>query len=156
MTDKLLLRARDGDKLAEKEIFDRLTVRFKAIAKQRIRDRQDADDVAQEASLTVFQKYKSEEFTTSFEAWAYGVLRMKIGNYLQSARSRRRHIAAAVEVEESTACAERPSNPLLRRELLDCVRELIVGFPRYERVLNLIHQGFKTDEVSRNLRISPK
>ena len=86
---QLLERALVGDKEAEKELFQYLFVRFKLFAKQKGRGVQDAEDIAQEACVTILEKYKSQSFTAGFEAWAYGVLRMKIGNFLQKKAARK-------------------------------------------------------------------
>ncbi|NIO21904.1 MAG: hypothetical protein GTN76_14535, partial [Candidatus Aenigmarchaeota archaeon] len=80
--DELLSKAREGDEKAERELFQYLFVRFKALAKRRIGEGE-AEDIAQEACLTVLEKYKTQTFTKGFETWAYGVLKMKIGNYMQ-------------------------------------------------------------------------
>lgn len=151
MSNDLFNRAKNGDVVAERELFDQLAARFGVIAKHKIRDGQDADDVAQEACLTVFQKYKSAEFTVSFEAWAYGVLRMKIGNYIQADRTRRRKVGGLSETAGASVDGTPGNDPLLSKRLEDCARELIARFPRYARVLNFIHQGFHTDEISRQL-----
>jgi DNA-directed RNA polymerase specialized sigma24 family protein len=79
----LLKRALAGDQGAEAELFQTLSLRFTAIAKRRIREKEAAEDIAQDACATILHKYKSESFTVSFAAWAFGVLWMKIGNHLQ-------------------------------------------------------------------------
>jgi len=38
--------------------------------------------------------------------------------------------------------------------LVECLRELIRGFPRYARVLNLVQQGYGTEEICERMTIS--
>jgi RNA polymerase sigma factor (sigma-70 family) len=153
--DRLLARARNGDKQAEKEIFQRLFVRFRVLAKRTFEDDEDCKDVAQEACITVLDKYKTEEFSTSFEAWAYGVLKMKIGNFVQSAAVRRRRLTSNIDTARDQELASNPPDHELRRRLIDCLKRILDIQPRFARILNLIHHGYDTDEISRRLKVKP-
>ena len=59
--DQIFARAREGDEKAEQELFKYLFVRFKTLAERRI-GKGEAEDIAQEACMTVLQKYKTETF----------------------------------------------------------------------------------------------
>lgn len=153
MTD-LLDRARNGDKSAEKQLFEILHVRFAYLAKRRIRNKDDAEDVAQEACMTILEKYKTEVFTKGFDAWAYGVLRMKIGNYLQEKDRKRSRMAPESAASESAATAGSSPDSGIRRMLIDCLSKVVKINRRYGRALNLIHQGYRTDEICKRLSMS--
>ena len=150
--DELLSRAREGDRKAEKELFQYLFVRFKTFAKRRIGEGE-AEDIAQEACLTVLQKYKAETFTKGFEAWAYGVLKMKIGNYMQGLRPRQKGLAPESEADQTQKFASPAPDYDLKRKLIDCLKQLIKRNRLYARVLNFIYQGYKADEICQKLRI---
>jgi RNA polymerase sigma factor (sigma-70 family) len=152
--ERLLERVRNGDKSAEQEIFQYLLVRFELLAKRRLRDEEIARDVAQEACVTVLEKYKTEEFSTGFEAWAYGVLRMKIGNHLQKARTERQIVTAESDIELTAGLAGDIDCDLKAR-LLDCLRKILEVNSRYARVLNLAYHGYKTVEICQRLGIMP-
>jgi RNA polymerase sigma factor (sigma-70 family) len=147
--------ARNGDGEAEEKILKNLFVRFVAIAKRRLGSKDDAEDIAQEACATVLAKYKVDLSIVNFDAWAYGVLRMKIGNHLQKKTTRQECPLLETESHDSAEALAQRHDPELGLRLNDCVRRLIVSFPRYARVLNLIHQGYKSDEICRKLKISP-
>lgn len=147
--------ARNGDGDAEGKFLKILFVRFVAIAKRRLGSQDDAEDVAQDACATVLAKYKVDLSIVNFEAWAYGVLRMKIGNYLQKKITRRECPLLDSESHDMTGGSAQGDDPELGLRLSDCVRKLIASFPRYARVLNLIHQGYKSDEICQKLRINP-
>jgi RNA polymerase sigma factor (sigma-70 family) len=151
--EELLARALAGDKYAENQLFDFLLVRFRHFAKQHIRTA-DVEDLAQEACLTVLEKYKTEKFSKSFQAWAYGVLKMKIGNYLQAAAIKRKNMADGQIDEENTANILRTVDFDLKRRLMNCMKKINKVNPRYTRVLNLVHQGYSTDEISEMLQIN--
>jgi RNA polymerase sigma factor (sigma-70 family) len=155
MVNHLVELARNGDDGAEKQFIKILSVRFVAIAKRRIGSRDDAEDIAQEACVTVLAKYKVDLSIANFEAWAYGVLRMKIGNHLQKKTTRQEQPLPETELCDTSGEPAQHHDPELGLRLNDCVRKLIVVFPRYARVLNLIYQGYKSDEICRRLKISP-
>jgi RNA polymerase sigma factor (sigma-70 family) len=149
--EELVQKAIDGDKKAEKEIFDYLFVRFKYLAKRTVGE-SDCEDLAQEACMTILEKYKNEEFTVSFTAWAYGVLKMKIGNYLQSGRRRFDKEAYPVNDIEVTASTQ---DPTLKKILIDCLRKISRSYIRYARALNLAYQGYDTEEACSKLDMNP-
>lgn len=150
--EQLIEQAKNGDKLAEQEIFSKLLVRFRYFAKRIIGER-DCDDLAQEACMTILKKYKVESYSVSFTAWAFGVLKMKIGNYLQTAR---RRADREIELDNNVGSGLSESvNPDLKRHLVECLAELARSFPRYARIVNLCYHGFATREVCEKLEINP-
>jgi len=151
--EELLAKALSGDKEAENKLFEHLLVRFGHFAKQHIQTT-DAEDIAQEACITVLEKYKNEEFSNSFQAWAYGVLKMKIGNYFQSAASRRKNVAAGQAFENNMADISQTNDFELKRKLMNCLKKINKVNSRYTQVLNLVHQGYKTDEITEMLQVN--
>ena len=152
--NQLLSRVINGDKSAEQLLFQMLHVRFRVIAKRRTRG-QVGDDIAQDACLTVLEKLRSGVRPDNFEAWAYNVLRNKIGNYYQY-RDTRRPVAPSRPLRPGTADAGLAEDELhTRHTLLECMHKLIRAFPRHARVLNLIYQGYDTEEICGRLEIKP-
>jgi RNA polymerase sigma-70 factor (ECF subfamily) len=150
--DQLLALARQGDKQAQEKLFGFLLVRFTFLAKRRLRE-EEARDIAQDACVTVFQKYLAEAPEERFEAWAYGILRRKIGNYYQKQEVREKVMERTSRIDDLADVSGVTLSPPARRAFLQCLRELVRVFPRYARVLNLVHQGYDTEEVCRRLRI---
>jgi len=151
--DPLLQKAKKGDKKAEEELFQFFLIRFRAIAKQRIWEG-DAEDIAQEACKTVFQKYKTEKFTKGLVPWAYGVLRMKIGNYMQGPMRKQKRWVPASELSPGIKSPSEVPFLDLKRQLLHCLKQIIKRNPRYARVLNLKYHGFKPHEICRKLKVN--
>jgi RNA polymerase sigma factor (sigma-70 family) len=150
----ILTRAKGGDKNAENELFQYLFVRFKTIAKRRIGEGE-AEDIAQEACFTTLQKYKTETFSKGFEPWAYGVLKMKIGNYIQGLMVKQKSWASESEADQTLINSSPEPDYHLKRKLLDCLKQIIKHHPLYARVLNFIHQGYQTSEICQRLEIKP-
>lgn len=150
--DQLLALARQGDKGAQEKLFGFLLVRFTLLAKRRMRE-EEARDAAQDACLTVFQKYRTEAPAERFEAWAYAILRRKIGNCYQKQDVRERVMGDGTRIDDVADASGGTLPPHIRNALLECLRKLVRTFPRYARALNLVYQGYDTEEVCRRLRI---
>ena len=147
----LIEEARNGNQEAEEKLFKELFVRFKYIAKRRI-GQEECEDLAQEACMTVLQKYKTENFTIGFIQWAHGVLKMKIGNHLQSLK---RPSGQSEEFLDDYALhSARTNNPDLKRFLHDCLSELVKSYAQYAKVVNLTYKGYSSQEISAKLNIT--
>jgi len=150
--EDLVAKARAGDAAAEKELFQKLLVRFQYLAKLKIGG-EHCEDLAQEACITVFEKYKTETFKVGFLPWAHGVLKMKIGNHLQKKNRK------AGREQEITDEFDMPSvdavDPDLKRFLMECLHKLVDAGGNYARILNLAYQGFGTSDICDRLGIRP-
>ncbi len=151
--DELVSKAIAGDVQSEKQLFDELLERFRYLAKRRVGE-EHCDDLVQEACVTVFEKYKTEEFSISFIAWAHGVLRMKIGNHLQR-KTRMQGRDFELNEETDMAAATREVDVDLKRFLLECLRRIIKTGGNYARILNLAHQGLTTEEICSRVGVKP-
>lgn len=151
---ELIARALAGDRQAERQLFERLTVRFRYIAKRYIKD-DDAEDIVQDACVTIIEKYKTQQYSSGFEAWAYGVLKMKIGNYLQKLKTVRKNIVDRQAMDSQAAAVSSHEGIELKRMLIRCLKKIYNTHPHYARVLNLAHQGYSTDEICGMLQIKP-
>jgi len=151
--DHLLIRAKNGDKSAEDEIFQFLLVRFSLFAAQKIRDKQTAQDIAQEACIAVLEKYKSETFTHSFEVWAWGVLHTMIKNHFFRRSNEQKLISKRSTNDESGRFTAASPDPDLERQLNNCLKKILSINQRYARVLNLVYQGYNTEEICQRLKI---
>lgn len=149
--DDLAARAIAGDAGAERELFEKLLVRFRQFAEPRV-GADEAAEIAQAACITIYRKYREESFSVSFSAWAYGVFRNTL---LKSNEKRQSDLRRFAELDSLPAPLPAPEeSPRLEEFLRHCWRELITGFPRYARILNLRYQGFAIDEVCRKVQLS--
>ncbi|UCG60434.1 MAG: RNA polymerase sigma factor [Candidatus Zixiibacteriota bacterium] len=149
---QLVIKAKQGDKAAETQIFEYLRVRFVLLAKRRIGE-EHCEDMAQEACITVLEKLKTDSPEENFEAWAYQVLRNKIGNYLQGKNLRQKKMVSTEHIEYLDKPAAADLDPIFKKRLMDCLRKLIKSNRRYARVLNLAHQGFDTEEICQRMEM---
>ncbi len=148
---ELYRKAKDGDKAAESELFRRLFVRFRLFAEQQV-DSHEAADVAQATCVAIHGKYREEDITKSFDAWAYGVFRnLLLKSHERGRRERKRQEAL---YEFAPPQESKIDESLLTDELRDCMRRLAESFRRYGRIVNLRYQGYSTEEVCGRLSIS--
>ncbi len=152
--DDFLVRIQSGDSSVEQELLEYLSVRFALITKRRIQG-DEADDVAQEACLTVLQKCREKSVPREFKPWAYEILRNKIGNYYQKRDSRRKHQPSLLDIDAILAKYGRTDDAEFVHRLFRCFRMLIKRSPRYARALNLAHQGYDGEYISRKMDVKP-
>lgn len=152
--DELLAQARQGDEAAERKLFQNLFERFSLFAKTKIQREAEAEDIAQEACLTVLEKYKTQTFPSGFIPWAHGVLKMKIGNYLQKTAIRRKTLVSSATASGKEGASSLATDPEFRRQLTECIRKIARANRRYARVLNLMYQGYETDEICDRLKLN--
>ena len=68
--ERLIPACREGDRKAQKRLFDALAPKMMAVCLRYMGGREDAEDVLQEGFVTVFTKIDSYTGMGSFEGWA--------------------------------------------------------------------------------------
>jgi len=143
--------AQTGGSQAEAELFEYLGARFRLFARHRVWNSADAEDIVQEALVTVCREYKSLEVTSSFSAWAYKVLDNRLLAYIQARRNQDHRMADSADTLETIP--EPAADIDLRRRLLGCLKRICESNRRYGRALTLHAHGYGTDEICRRIDI---
>jgi len=149
---KLFLAARHGDRGAENELLSHLTVSFRLLAKRKVGDKADAEELVQETLMTVIAKHKDIAADSNFAAWAYSILKNKILNHFKTRQTRQR--LRERHVEYFTPGIVRPSDIEFTDRLIDCFRRLNERNNRHARILNLHYQGYDTDEICTKMKLT--
>lgn len=145
----------NGGRKAEEQLFNTLAARFRVFARQRVWNDADAEEVVQEAMVTIGREFRRIEFETSFAAWAYKVLDNRILAYL-SARKRKSDREVSTDAKPGNPVAEIGAvRPELKVRLLACLKKVGGVNRRYARVLNFSYQGYKVDEICRQMEVKP-
>ncbi len=152
--EHLLQRARDGDKTAEKEIFQYLHVRFSLFATRRIRDKVAAEDVVQDSCKTILEKYKAKTFTVGFEEWAWGVLQINIKNYFRRTSVENKRIASERSANDFQDIRAKDVDPDLELSIMNCLEKIAAENGRFVQILGLVYQGYKTSEICQIMGIT--
>lgn len=146
-------KAKNGDRQVEQELFRELFVRFRHFAARKVGD-EEAKEIAQSACVTILEKYKTETYTVGFQAWAYGVLKLTMLKSYQN-RSRQRDKEIRLPEGFQVTISDEP-HPMLRAQLLECIKSLSKSFQKYARIIILHYQGYTTGEICRKLGLNPK
>lgn len=151
-TNELYNTYREGDSSVKERLFGILRESFSLFMQQKVRNEQDAEELVQEALVTIADRLDSVEIEVSFAAWCYRVLENKLLNYYRAKRYQQNRTAPAEEID--SAVSKEQLDPDLKRRLLECLRKVCEDNPRRARVLNLHYQGFSVDDVCRKLDLT--
>jgi len=142
-----------GDARAESELFTRLGVSLRQVAKRRVPE-DDLEDLVQEALTIAHGKYRDRHAPTGLLPWSFAVLRNVIGNYYQARRRREGHeefrdeIHAAAVTPEPGSLEQRELQGLLVR----AIHRLGLDHPRCESIfrsiLDALAEGGSSREIS--------
>lgn len=144
-----------GDNRAIDELFAVLTSRFRMFARHKIRNGQDAEEIVQEALVTISKEYNNITFTTSFNAWACKVLDNRMLDYFRKKKRESKRFDKSATPDSDSMATGMNSNPDLKRKLKECLRKICHRNIRYARILNLHFLGYRTHEICGNLSVKP-
>ncbi len=150
--EDLLVRAGGRSKEAFEAFYDRFERRAFSLAYRIVGDRSQAEDVVQEAFLSVWKNAgRYDPGRGSAGAWALGIVRNRAIDHLRSRASRTPDLDhdddAALESRES---ALRTEEQALRREESREIRSRLAGLPENQsKVIGLaFYGGFSQTEIS--------
>jgi len=144
--------AAGDDSKAETELFKALIERFRLFAHLRIWNREEAEDLVQDALAVVAAEYRTVKIETSFVAWAHKIMENRILGYIQKRRREKGRVISG-ETNDYLTASWAP-DPTLRLKLLDCLKKVCLANPRYARIINLHHLGLSKREICEKLEIT--
>jgi len=150
---ELYKRSIRGDSAARKQLYEQLYVSFRILARHRIADWNDADEVVQAAMVKVSSKLSQLANEEGFSAWAHKILKNEIIDHYRGAEVRRRRESGLDAGELSRDHVS--GNGHLKRKLKDCLKKLNTAFGKHARILNLRYQGYGTEEICARMSITP-
>jgi RNA polymerase sigma-70 factor (ECF subfamily) len=166
---QLIARLQAGDDSAVQDLADRYGSRIYQLALRHMKNREDAEEVAQDVLMKVYRKVGAFRGDAALSSWIYRITFNTAMSRLRTSRLAR----AADQERERALAAETSSNPgarsarqpadwsrmpdesLLRLQLREAVTAAIEDLPEIYRepvVLRDI-QGLSTEEASSRLRV---
>ena len=133
------------------EELDRIWKVFRKLTALRIENSDDAEDIVQDAFVTMTEKCGEFELRKGLLVWGMGILRKKVGNYY---RKTRRYTsldgdAWTRDLIERAQIKPMAEAMLHQAELLQLVDGILQNFPLPERaVLLLMFDGLSTIEIA--------
>jgi RNA polymerase sigma-70 factor (ECF subfamily) len=140
-----------GDKKSREQLFQFLAESFRLFILQRIKNREDAEDVVQNALTIICDQFERAKITTSFAAWAYSVLKSQIMSYFKS-RQLPKNLNVSIPDDYSDNYSK--SDLTLKSQLVECLKKINTVNKSHVRILNLHFQGYSTQEICSKLRLS--
>jgi RNA polymerase sigma-70 factor (ECF subfamily) len=156
----LVSRAREGDVGAFEQLVRQYDRQVFRIAQHIVQNREDAEDIVQDAFLKAYQKLDQFQGNSKFYTW---LVRIAVNEALM--RLRKRRTGRTVSIDEDIATEEgsvprdlaewRPNPEQLygQSELAEILRKTINGLPPGFRVLRDV-EGLSTEETAEALGLS--
>jgi RNA polymerase sigma-70 factor (ECF subfamily) len=160
----LMLRVQKDDPAAFAELLERKWSYVFGRCYRRLRDRQDAEDLAQEVFLRVYRGRKAYQPRAKFSTWLFHITQNLLRNTI---RSRRRHPCLRLD---SLSCSpflierlfpdhsESPSRPIERAEVARIVRTAVSHLGSRQRTAVELQQFHNStyEQVAAQMDMSPK
>lgn len=147
---RIIALCKEGDRSAQKALFDRLSPRMFAVCLRYMGDRQAAEDTLQEGFISLFSKLESFSGEGSFEGWARKIF---VNTALMTLR--RNDVMKQTEDIETAWGLSSESSPVQNvsyQELLKIISELPAGF---RTVFNMyVIEGYSHKEIGEALGIT--
>lgn len=152
---ELIRRARAGEPQAFQQIARQHSEPLLCCALTLCRDRQFAEDIAQETLLEAWRSLGKFDGRCRFSTWMYGILRHR---YLKARRRVSRRVAADSPSDDLSSMTPSPADPSRdsqRAEDADCVRKAVAALPdEHRQVIELrFFAEAKLDDISAALDI---
>lgn len=147
----LVRKARQGDRKAQKAIYDQLSGKMYAVCLRYMSDKEQAQDILQDGFVTLFTKLDSYSGEGSFEGWARKIF---VNTALMSLR-KKDVLKQSEDVDTAWDISSSDPSVIQRigyKELLDLIATLPPGF---RTVFNMyVLEGYSHKEIAEALDIS--
>jgi RNA polymerase sigma-70 factor (ECF subfamily) len=157
--DQLIAAARGGDKAALNRLLAHARPRLLAVALRIVRDRDDAEDVVQEALLKVCRSLTRFEGRSAFSTWLHRIVVNAGLDRLRRQQARRERVAGGEDDDRDKAPAhvvdqQTPERVVSRRETGAVVRGALARLsPAHQEVIVLREfEGESYQELARHAR----
>jgi RNA polymerase sigma-70 factor (family 1) len=155
--ESILIREfRQGNTQAMKRIF---ALHWKAqvfFARRFIPEEDISEDIVSDVFLKLWGRREGFSSLPSIKAFLYVATRNACVDHIRKAK-RVRQTQKEYAYLEKGEMEESELNEVIRAELISKVMEAIEGLPnQYRRVMHLSTQGMGTDEIAREMNLSPK
>lgn len=152
--DQLLELCKNGNHLAQLEVYNRYYLAMYNSAFHIVKDPQEAEDVMQESFLTAFTKLHQFQGDASFGAW---LKRIVINKSITKYRKQNVHVEVDIEKlqlgeEDTPSYSEISYSEIKAKEVVSCLAELKEN---YRLILTLHYlEGYDYDEISEIMKMS--
>ena len=143
-------RCKNNDRQAQAELYQLLAPKLLGVCVRYMQDRDEAEDVMQDAFVKIFTSIKSFKADGSFEGWAR---RITVNTALSALKKRGRILFERnLELVENTEFSEEEEELVDLDQVTACINALAPG---YRTIINLfLIEEFSHKEIAEKLSIS--
>ena len=146
--ESLISACKEGDRKAQKRIFDSLAPKMMAVCLRYMGDRNDAEDVLQEGFISVFSKLDSYSGQGSFEGWARKIF---VNTALMHLR-RTDALKLSDDISEARGTYSTEATPLQQMGYKELMRLIAALPPDSRTVFNMyVVEGYSHREIAKEL-----
>jgi len=153
-------RVRDGDTDAFRELIETHQTRVVGTVAKMLGDDTDAEDIAQQVFIRVWNSAKRYQPTAKFTTWLFKITRNLVFNEL---RRRRRHPVTPLERETEEhnfqapdLSSRAPDSSLLDSEMQEAIQKAIDALPELQRMAIILrrYEDMPYEEIAEVLKLS--
>jgi RNA polymerase sigma-70 factor (ECF subfamily) len=163
----LMLRFKEGDTEAFDTLFKKHTRRIVNFAYRFVRNREVAEELAQEVFLKVYQNAEGYQIQSKFTSWLYTIATNICLNEIRKPRYRVKHQSMYVtsksdsgteEIQREIAVTDGPDRMMEQQAIERAIRESLNQIPEKQRIAFILnkYQELSYSEVADVLKISEK
>ena len=146
---QLIAKAVDGDRQAQRTIYERFSPKMLGVCRQYIKDVQFAEDVMVGGFVKVFKNLKTFGHRGSFEGWIRKIMVRECISHLR----KKQFVVYGEEADEHMAIAEENQTSVSD---VEHIQHLIDGLPEGYKMVFVLYavEGYKHEEIAQLLQIS--
>ena len=146
--ERLAAACKDGNRSAQKRLFDALSPKMMALCLRYMGNREDAEDVLQEGFITLFTKLDSYQGAGSFEGWARKIF---VNTALMHLR-RTDALGLSDDIGEARSLFTEEATPVQKMGYKDLLRLVAALPPDARTVFNMyVVEGYSHKEIAKEL-----
>lgn len=148
--DQLLYGCLHNDAVAQQALYDKYSAKMLAVCYRYGRNREDAEDMLQEAFIKVFTQIKQFQAKGSLEGW---IRRVVVHTCINNLKKNKKFNESVDIIHAKTVHIREESIPSIvqAKQIIECIRMLPIG---YRTVLNLYAlEGYSHKEIALMLEI---
>jgi RNA polymerase sigma factor (sigma-70 family) len=148
----LLLLLKKGNALAQRQLFDVYKSRLLALSYRYTNNRDDAQDVLQDAFIKIFSKINQVESAEKLDSWLRQVTVRTAINFYHKRKHRQKWSVEIVAIDSASDDYEYLLSAIADRELLKLIDDLPLGC----KIVFNLHaiEGYSHEEIGKMMEIS--
>ena len=160
---RLMLKFKEGDKAAFEELLDKYHKRVINFIYRMVQDRDEADDLAQEVFVRVYNSTKHYEPRAKFSTWIYRITKNLCLNELRRRKRKFISLDETISTEEgelkkevASPNATTPFQDASKYELQKMVREAIESLPVNQRIAVILrrYEQLSYEDIAKTMECS--